>query len=185
MDRKSRHKIAQSEKLLSAALQERDQRLKEFLLRGAPTHARHHATAVAAIVLAGQPRIYEPLDRAWARALRQYGIRENNQHAAAQRLYPTIVGEREECARFTELFRRAPVWLLQFTGMALDGHQFCRAPTVSAIVAPRAPKGFALPVVVSRAVWCSVSALSSAPISTTIIDSQIQNMNAMMAPSEP
>src|SRR5947207_9215980 len=37
----------------------------------------------------------------------------------------------------------------------------CLAPTVSAIFAPRAPKGFGLPVVVSRAVWCSVSAFSS------------------------
>jgi len=53
MDRKSRHKIAQSEKLLSAALQERDERLKK-LLREAPTHARRHATAVAAIVLSGE-----------------------------------------------------------------------------------------------------------------------------------
>jgi hypothetical protein len=119
MDRKSRHKIAQSEKLLSAALQERDERLKK-LLREAPTHARRHATAVAAIVLSGQPRIYEPLSRAWARALRQYGIGDNDQHEAAQELYPTIIGDREESSRFTEIFRRAPVWLLQFTGMALD-----------------------------------------------------------------
>ena len=119
MDRKSRHKVAQSEKLLSAALQERDERLKK-LLRKAPTHARRHATAVASIVLSGQPRIYEPLSRAWARALRQYGIGDNDQHKAAQELYPTIIGDREESSRFTEIFRRAPVWLLQFTGMALD-----------------------------------------------------------------
>jgi hypothetical protein len=43
--------------------------------------------------------------------------------------------------------------------------------------------GFGPPVVVSRTVWCS--ALSSPPINTTMIDSQIQNMNPMMAPSEP
>jgi hypothetical protein len=63
-------------------------------------------------------------------------------------------------------------------------YQCCGSPTVSAIFAPREPKGFGLPVVVSRAVWCSVSALSSAPISTTIVRSQIQNINAMMAPRE-
>ena len=61
-------------------------------------------------------------------------------------------------------------------------NQSCGAPTVSAIVAPRAPRGFGVPVVVSWTVWCSVSALSSAPINTTMIDSQIQTMNAMMAP---
>ena len=40
---------------------------------------------------------------------------------------------------------------------------FAGAPTVSAMCAPRTPIGFGEPVVVSRAVWCSVSALSSAP----------------------
>jgi hypothetical protein len=65
MDRKSRHKIAKSEKLVSAALQKRDENLKAWLRRW-PTDARRHATAVAAIVLSGQPRIYEPLSQAWA-----------------------------------------------------------------------------------------------------------------------
>jgi hypothetical protein len=119
MDRKSRHKIEQSEKLLTAALQERDERLKK-LLRLAPTHARRHATAVAAIVLSGQPRIYEPLSRAWSRALRQYGIHDNDQHEAARNLFSAIKGDQEQSSRFTEIFRRAPIWLLQFTGMALD-----------------------------------------------------------------
>jgi hypothetical protein len=50
-------------------------------------------------------------------------------------------------------------------------NQSCGAPTVSAIVAPRAPRDFGLPVVVSRTVWCSVSALRSAPINTTMIGS--------------
>lgn len=119
MDRKSRHKIAKSEKLVSAALQKRDENLKAWLRRW-PTDARRHATAVAAIVLSGQPRIYEPLSQAWARALRQYGIGDNHQHEAAHELYRIIIGDREESSRFTEIFRRAPVWLLQFTGMALD-----------------------------------------------------------------
>jgi hypothetical protein len=119
MDRKSRHKIAKSEKLVSAARQERDESVKEFL-RKWPPHARRHATAVAAIVLMGQPRIEEPLSRAWARALRQYGIANNDQNQAAGKLYPIIKGDRKESSRFTEIFSRAPVWLLQFTGMAMD-----------------------------------------------------------------
>jgi hypothetical protein len=131
MDRKSRYKIAKSEKLLSAALQERDERLKE-LLRQWRTIARRHATAVAAIVLLGQPRIDEPLSRAWARALRQYGIDNNDQDEAAQELYPLIKGDKKESSRFTEIFRRTPVWLLQFTGMAMDARLLAfELPTIS------------------------------------------------------
>ena len=37
------------------------------------------------------------------------------------------------------------------------------SPRVSATKAPRSPIGFGSPTVVSRAVWCSISALSTAP----------------------
>jgi hypothetical protein len=44
-----------------------------------------------------------------------------DQFAAAEQLFPIIMGgEEEESARFTKIFRTAPVWLLQFTGMAMD-----------------------------------------------------------------
>jgi hypothetical protein len=119
MDRRSRHRIGKCDELLSAALNERDERVKQ-LLRVWPTHARRHATAVAAIVLSGQPRVDEPLNRAWARALQHYGIDNNDQVAASQWLLPIIKEDRKGPARFTEIFRTAPVWLLQFTGMALD-----------------------------------------------------------------
>ncbi len=62
---------------------------------------------------------------------------------------------------------------------------FCAGPTVSAIVAWRAPIGFGAPSVVSRAVWCSISASSSAPSKITIAESQIQVMNPITAPSDP
>ncbi|MGA7452501.1 MAG: hypothetical protein WBW73_14845 [Rhodoplanes sp.] len=53
--------------------------------------------------------------------MQHYGIDVNtDQIAAAQRLIPIINGDGNESARFTEIFRTAPVWLLQFTGMALD-----------------------------------------------------------------
>ena len=120
MDRRSRHRIGKCEELLSAAQKERDEKLKQ-VLQVLPTYARRHATAVAAIVLSGRPRIDEPLERAWARALQHYGIDVNtDQIAAARRLLPIINGDGNESARFTEIFRTAPVWLLQFTGMALD-----------------------------------------------------------------
>jgi hypothetical protein len=119
MNRKLVHRIGKCEELLSAALKKRKEGLKQFLRVG-PTHARRHATTVAAIVLSGHPRIDEPLNRAWARALRHYGIHTSDQVTAAQRLFPIIKRDGEESARFTEIFRTAPVWLLQFTGMALD-----------------------------------------------------------------
>jgi hypothetical protein len=120
MDRRSRHRIGKCEELVSSALKEREERLKQFVRVG-PTHARRHASAVAAIVLSGQPRVDEPLNRAWARALQHYGMDVNNhQIAAAQRLFPIIKGDGKESARFTEIFSTAPVWLLQFTGVAMD-----------------------------------------------------------------
>src|SRR5690606_17768752 len=42
----------------------------------------------------------------------------------------------------------------------------CCSPTVSATWAPRRPRGLSVTSVVSSAVWCSISALSSAPSST-------------------
>src|SRR5262249_49747177 len=60
------------------------------------------------------------------------------------------------------------------------------APTVSAITAPRAPSGlFGIPTVVSCAVWCSISRLSTAPISTTMVESHIHIIRPTTAPSAP
>jgi hypothetical protein len=124
-DRTSRHRLSKLEKLVSAALKEREQREKQAA-QDLPYHARRHATAVAAIVLAGQPKIDEPLIMAWARALQHYGINVNvlvgmgDQVRAAQQLLPIIIGSEDSSARFSEIFSTAPVWLLQFTGISLD-----------------------------------------------------------------
>jgi hypothetical protein len=58
-------------------------------------------------------------------------------------------------------------------------------PTVSAIRAPRRPSGFGCPTVLSRAVWCSISAFSLAPTRMTTIDIHIQVIKPITAPSEP
>jgi hypothetical protein len=124
-DRTSRHRLSKLEKLVSAAQKEREQRENQAA-QELPYHARRHATAVAAIVLAGQPKIDEPLIMAWARALQHYGINVNvlvgmdDQVRAAQRLLPIIIGSEHSSARFSEIFSTAPVWLLQFTGISLD-----------------------------------------------------------------
>jgi hypothetical protein len=117
MDRRFLHRIGKSEALLSAALKERDARLKQWA-EILPIQARQHAIAVAAIVLSGQPRINESLSQAWTRAVQHYGINvDDDQIAIAWQLFPIIKGD---AARFTEIFRTAPIWLLQFTGMATD-----------------------------------------------------------------
>ena len=83
---------------------------------------------MAAIVLAGQPKIDEPLIGAWKRALQHYGIdvkwlgELDDQVKAAQQLRPIIMKGDELPARFTEIFKTAPAWLLQFTGIAWDAH---------------------------------------------------------------
>jgi hypothetical protein len=118
MKRKSSHKMADLEKRLSAAEKKRDKGLKEFLQKY-PTDARRHALCVAAIVLSGQPKIDEPLERAWARALRAYGV-GNDDVDAVQKLNRIIVGTEKVSVVFTRIFAKAPIWLLQFTGVALD-----------------------------------------------------------------
>jgi hypothetical protein len=119
MTRRSRHKIEKCDEVVSAALKERDEGLKQWL-RVAPTDARRHATAVAAIVLAGHPRIDEPLRLAWARALQHYGVDNKDQVAASQLLRLKIIEDGEESTRFTEIFMTAPAWLLRFTAVAMD-----------------------------------------------------------------
>jgi hypothetical protein len=119
MTKRSQHRIRNIERLVSAAQQERHDRLEQSaeVLRN---QARHHAIAVAAIVLSGQPRIDEPLTRAWARALRHYGIDLQDYIANPERLSPLIMQRELASARFTKIFKTAPIWLLQFTAVAMD-----------------------------------------------------------------
>jgi hypothetical protein len=121
----SRNRIEKIEEALAA---EREKKRKQFAkyIANCKALAPHHATTVAAIVLAGQAKIDEPLSHAWARALEHYNIGGNNggqldDHiAAARQLRPKIMGSERESARSADIFRTAPVWLLQFTGMAWD-----------------------------------------------------------------
>jgi hypothetical protein len=85
--------------------------------------ARPHATAVAAIVLAGNPNVHEPLVKAWKRALLHYKIDNQynwNHVQAAKELFPLIVGDADMSHKFSEIFAAAPAWLLTFTTMVFD-----------------------------------------------------------------
>jgi hypothetical protein len=59
------------------------------------------------------------------------------------------------------------------------------APTVSATTAPRWPIAAGSPVVVSIAVWCSISAFSSAPIRMICTLSQVHSRKPIIAASGP
>jgi hypothetical protein len=122
-----RHRLSKIDERLSAVVKERkrkDQKYAEAWV----FNARHHATAVAAIVQAGQPKIYEPLKEAWSRALKHYEVEcrpgggIKGQIEAAEKLRPKILGGKEQSARLSEIFAGAPVWLTQFTGLAWDAH---------------------------------------------------------------
>jgi hypothetical protein len=152
MDRSSRQRIWKVEKLLSKAeelvsiaRQKREKSRAETLAWLTPVmrrDARLHATAVAAIVISGEPKVDEPLVRAWVRTLAHHRMdlqdstldKRATLEAAERKMYPTIVedpdyrtprwdpsiGHAPEAGRFTEVFRTAPVWLLQFTNIRLD-----------------------------------------------------------------
>jgi hypothetical protein len=156
MDRRSRQRIwklerllSKTERLLPAVLTKLEKSRVPFEIRFdlIRESVRLHTTAVAAIVLYGEPKIDEPLVRAWERTLVYHKIDEqawtpNNiaeedaeevgpELRAAERMYPAIVDDPDygrphswwdpgvvhapQSARFTEIFRTAPVWLLQFT----------------------------------------------------------------------
>jgi hypothetical protein len=67
--------LAKSEKVVSDEQKKRAVRYEASITSMGPL-ARHHATAVAAIVLFGNPQIDEPLINAWTRALQYLGIRD-------------------------------------------------------------------------------------------------------------
>lgn len=125
MDRSLRDRLSKNEKRLSIEEKKRKEKDEKFIRDWVST-ARDHATAVAAIVLAGQPKFDEPLIKAWGRTLRRYRINYNSsrglaeQFRAAEQLRPLIMQGKKQSARFTEIFAAAPVWLLQFTGVAMD-----------------------------------------------------------------
>jgi hypothetical protein len=125
MDRRLRQRLSKIDKRIASALKKGNEEATQHM-RQLQFLARHHATALAAVVLSGQPKIDEPLSAAWKRALQHYRIKFNArggldaQVRAAEELGPAIMDAKESSARFTEIFASAPVWLMQFAGLAMD-----------------------------------------------------------------
>src|SRR5256885_1252392 len=72
-------RLSKAEEYVSLKLKKREEVLAQFIEDMRP-RARLHATAVAAIVMYGKPRIDEPLKRAWVRTLRQHGVIITNEY---------------------------------------------------------------------------------------------------------
>jgi hypothetical protein len=124
-DRRLWQRLSKIDKRIASARKKANEKAKQRIL-WLRSHARHHATAVAAVVLSGEPTIDEPLSAAWNRALQHYRIKftagggMNAEVRAAEELGPAIMDGKEPSARFAEIFAAAPIWLMQFTGLAMD-----------------------------------------------------------------
>jgi hypothetical protein len=133
-----RNRLSKIDDRLSTAVKERKQS-DEKNIANLLFSARHHATAVAALVLAGQPKIDEPLINAWNRALKHYEVESKPwgglkaQVRAVEQLRPKVMEGKESTARYSEIFAAAPIWLLQFTGLAMDARllKFSLPDTIS------------------------------------------------------
>jgi hypothetical protein len=126
MERRFRQRVRAIEKQINAEKRKREEEWIETKAYWRP-QARFHAAAVAAIVLHREPKIDEPLGRAWLRALERYEIHvsdptSNNSPAnvGAQLLAKLLKFGSEESDTFSEIFRDAPAWLLTFTCVRID-----------------------------------------------------------------
>jgi hypothetical protein len=129
------------------------------------------------------------------RALRHYGISvkqtggmADQVAAAEQQLSRIIVGGGDESARFTEIFKTAPVWLLQFTRMTLDAcllkfelpniKQELRWGSVGYKEARQWPSlpygtmtsGDSIPQNDERRVWISIACIATMPVINSVED---------------
>ena len=126
---------------------------------------------------------------------RHEGGRDRGEPRALQNGHRFLLRERPNSARSSCCFGLMPPgknanarfrrWQFAAGAQQARAAQLRAAPTVSAMTAPRAPSGASGPTVESRAVWCSISALSCAPISTTTVQSHIHIITPTTAPSAP
>ena len=126
MNGSTRQRMRKVEKLLSETKKEREERQRNWT--DYAFQARCHATAVAVVVLSGEPKIGESLGKAWMRTLQHYrihphggkGPRIESQVRAAEKLLPVIIGTRKGDSEISRIFWNAPSWLVSFTRTPLD-----------------------------------------------------------------
>jgi hypothetical protein len=126
MERRFRQRVREIEKQINEEKRKREEEWIKTQAYWRP-RARFHAAAVAAIVLQGEPKIDEPLERAWLRALKRYGIhvsdptsKNSTDNVGPQLLAKLLKPGADESDTFSEIFRDAPAWLLDFTSVSFD-----------------------------------------------------------------
>jgi hypothetical protein len=131
MNRSNTRRVSQLEKLVSSTAPERGRR-KTALAEWRRSSARDHAMNLVALILHGDPRVDEPLEIAWHRALEQLGLERladftPSAHVAARLrpvLLPQLPGDTEN-AKFAHFLNSAPTWLIKFLPR-LDGRKGTR-----------------------------------------------------------
>jgi hypothetical protein len=124
MKRTGSRRLRRLEKQIEPIIEERERREleRDKRLRQA---VRDHATMVVTLALHGNPRIDEPLRFAWDRALKSLGLNDCPRQQIPERLRALVVADlpgNTENAKFANVFRSAPQWLLDFCFCVFDAH---------------------------------------------------------------
>ena len=131
--RELKSQLIELEKRYAAAVQAKRKKAD------APTDfARLHAIQVAAVALYGEPKMEEPLsvaqsrmqkklDKEFGAAAKEYWIRERGENGFPSEvdylcqllMFNSLPGANDNL-KFEQIFSKAPVWLLKFTGVEWD-----------------------------------------------------------------
>jgi hypothetical protein len=120
-------RLSRLEQLASLTAAERKRR-NTALAEWRRSSARDHAIKLVAIILHGNPRVDEPLEIAWHRALDQLGLERlgldfiPSAHVAARLrpvLLPQLPGDTEN-AKFAHVLNSGPTWLIKFCHAWMD-----------------------------------------------------------------
>ena len=124
MKRTGSRRLSRLEQQIEPIIAERERRELERDTRRRQA-ARDHATKVVTLALHGNPRIDEPLRFTWDRALKSLGLNDCPRQQIPERLRALVVADlpgNTENAKFANVFRSAPQWLLAFCFCHLDAH---------------------------------------------------------------
>jgi hypothetical protein len=127
MIRSDTRRLSRLEQLASLTAEGRERR-KTALAERRRSSARDHAMILVALILHGDPKIDEPLDIAWHRALEQLGLERlglsltpSADVAARLRavVLPELPGDTDN-AKLAHVLNSGPIWLIKFCHVWMD-----------------------------------------------------------------
>jgi hypothetical protein len=117
MNRSRNRRLSQLEKLAKAEAKRRDEWLRQA--------ARDHATRLATLILYGDPKIEEPLAKAWHRALSKLGMTHIHEvhlpDCLRAKVIAALPGDSEN-GKLARVLGSAAPWLRHFCMASLDAH---------------------------------------------------------------